>query len=144
MLVLTVDEIENLFSQVATVPKNTKHAITREKYRYLPPSRWQNYSSYYMPPNKYQHQLIVEGFHAEEKQTQCALVRITEKVSDLQKAIDHISTVEKNLKNEDKDLINKQEQLKEIHKEVLMNITKVRAEIREDTEDTKSLEEIIR
>ena len=141
---LTVDEIENLFSQVATVPKNTKHAITREKYRYLPPSRWQNYSSYYMPPNKYQHQLIVEGFHAEEKQTQCALVRITEKVSDLQKAIDHISTVEKNLKNEDKDLINKQEQLKEIHKEVLMNITKVRAEIREDTEDTKSLEEIIR
>ena len=144
MLVLTVDEIENLFSQVATVPKNTKHAITREKYRYLPPSRWQNYSSYYMPPNKYQHQLIVEGFHAEEKQTQCALVRITEKVSDLQKAIDHISTVEKNLKNEDKDLINKQEQLKQIHKEVLMNITKVRAEIREDTEDTKSLEEIIR
>ena len=144
MLVLTVDEIENLFSQVATVPKNTKHAITREKYRYLPPSRWQNYSSYYMPPNKYQHQLIVEGFHAEEKQTQCALVRITEKVSDLQKAIDHISTIEKNLKNEDKDLINKQEQLKEIHKEVLMNITKVRAEIREDTEDTKSLEEIIR
>ena len=141
---LTVDEIENLFSQVATVPKNTKHAITREKYRYLPPSRWQNYSSYYMPPNKYQHQLIVEGFHAEEKQTQCALVRITEKVSDLQKAIDHISTVEKNLKNEDKDLINKQEKLKEIHKEVLMNITKVRAEIREDTEDTKSLEEIIR
>ena len=141
---LTVNEIEELFSQVATVPKNTKHAITREKYRYLPPSRWQNYSSYYMPPNKYQHQLIVEGFHAEEKQTQCALVRITEKVSDLQKAIDHISTVEKNLKNEDKDLINKQEQLKEIHKEVLMNITKVRAEIREDTEDTKSLEEIIR
>ena len=144
MLVLTVDEIENLFSQVATVPKNTKHAITREKYRYLPPSRWQNYSSYYMPPNKYQHKLIVEGFHTEEKQTQCALVRITEKVSDLQKAIDHISTIEKNLKNEDKDLINKQEQLKEIHKEVLMNITKVRAEIREDTEDTKSLEEIIR
>ena len=144
MLVLTVDEIENLFSQVATVPKNTKHAITREKYRYLPPSRWQNYSSYYMPPNKYQHKLIVEGFHTEEKQTRCALVRITEKVSDLQKAIDHISTVEKNLKNEDKDLINKQEQLKEIHKEVLMNITKVRAEIREDTEDTKSLEEIIR
>ena len=144
MLVLTVEEIENLFSQVATVPKNTKHAITREKYRYLPPSRWQNYSSYYMPPNKYQHQLIVEGFHAEEKQTQCALVRITEKVSDLQKAIDHISAIEKNLKNEDKDLINKQEKLKEIHKEVLMNITKVRAEIREDTEDTKSLEEIIR
>ena len=97
-----------------------------------------------MPPNKYQHKLIVEGFHAEEKQTQCALVRITEKVSDLQKAIDHISTVEKNLKNEDKNLINKQEELKEIHKKVLMNITKVRAEIREDTEDTKSLEEIIR
>ena len=97
-----------------------------------------------MPPNKYQHKLIVEGFHTEEKQTQCALVRITEKVSDLQKAIDHISAIEKNLKNEDKDLINKQEQLKEIHKEVLMNITKVRAEIREDTEDTKSLEEIIR
>ena len=97
-----------------------------------------------MPPNKYQHKLIVEGFHTEEKQTHCALVRITEKVSDLQKAIDHISTVEKNLKNEDKDLINKQEQLKQIHKEVLMNITKVRAEIREDTEDTKSLEEIIR
>ena len=115
---LTVDEIENLFSQVATVPKNTKHAITREKYRYLPPSRWQNYSSYYMPPNKYQHKLIVEGFHTEEKQTQCALVRITEKVSDLQKAIDHINAKKKNLKNEDKDLINKQEQLKEIHKEV--------------------------
>ena len=144
MLVLTRDEIENLFSQVATVPKNTKHAITREKYRYLPPSRSQNYSSYYMPPNKYQQRLVVEGFHAEEKQTKCTLVRIAEEVGDLQKAIDHISTVEKNLKNDDKELIDKQEKLKEIHKEVLMNITKVRAEIREDTEDTKSLEEIIR
>ena len=129
MLVLTVEEIENLFSQVASVPTNTKHAITREKYRYLPPSRSQNYSSYYMPPNKYQRRLVVEGFHTEEKQTKCALVRITEEVSDLQKAIDHISTVEKNLKNDDKELINKQEKLKEIHKEVLMNITKVRAEI---------------
>ena len=97
-----------------------------------------------MPPNKYQQKLIVEGFHAEEKQTQCALVKITGKVSNLQKAIDDISTDEKNLNNEDKELINKQEQLKEKHKKVLMNITKVRAEIREDTEDTKSLEEIIR
>ena len=141
---LTVNEIEELFSQVATVPKNTKHAITREKYRYLPPSRWQNYSSYYMPDNKYQHKLVVEGFHAEEKQNQCALVRVTEEVSKLQKEIDLISTDEKNLKNEDEKLVKEQDKLKEIHKKVLMNITKVRAEIREDIEDTKSLEDILR
>ena len=141
---LTVNEIEELFSQVATVPKNTKHAITREKYRYLPPSRWQNYSSYYMPHNKYQHKLVVEGFHAEEKQNKCALERITEEVSKLQKEIDLISTDEKNLKNEDEKLVKEQDKLKEIHKKVLMNITKVRAEIREDIEDTKSLEDILR
>ena len=144
MLVLTVNEIEKLFSQVATVPENTKHAITREKYRYLPPSRWQNYSSYYMPHNKYQHKLVVEGFHAEEKQNKCALERITEEVSKLQKEIDLISTDEKNLKNEDEKLVKEQDKLKEIHKKVLMNITKVRAEIREDIEDTKSLEDILR
>ena len=144
MLVLTVNEIEKLFSQVATVPKNTKHAITREKYRYLPPSSWQNYSSYYMPANNYQRKLVVEGFHAEEKQNQCALVRVTEEVSKLQKEIDHISTDEKNLKNEDEELVKEQDKLKEIHKKVLMNITKVRAEIREDIEDTKSLEDILR
>ena len=144
MLVLTVNEIEKLFSQIATVPKNTKHAITREKYRYLPPSTWQNYSSYYIPHNKYQHKLVVEGFHAEEKQNQYALVRVTEEVSDLQKAIDHISIDEKNLKDKDKELVNEQDKLKEIHKEVLREITKVRSEIREDTEDTKSLEDILR
>ena len=144
MLVLTVNEIEKLFSQVATVPENTKHAITREKYRYLPPSRWQNYSSYYMPDNKYHHKLVVEGFHAEEKQNKCALVRVTEEVSELQKAIDLISTDERNLKDKDKELVKEQDKLKEIHKKVLMDITKVRAEIREDTEDTKSLEDIVR
>ena len=144
MLVLTVNEIEELFSQVATVPKNTKHVITREKYRYLPPSSWQNYSSYYMPANNYQRKLVVEGFHAEEKQNQCALVRVTEEVSELQKAIDHISTDERNLKDKDKELVKEQDKLKEIHKKVLMDITKVRAEIRADTEDTKSLEDIVR
>ena len=141
---LTVDEAENLFSQVATVPENTKHAITREKYRYLPPSRWQNYSSYYMPDNKYQHKLLVEGFHAEEKQNKCALERITEEVSKLQKDIDLISTDERNLKDKNKELVKEQDILKETHKKVLMDITKVRAEIRADTEDTKSLEDIVR
>ena len=141
---LTFNEIEELFSQVAKVPENTKHAITREKYRYLPPSSWQNYSSYYMPDNKYQHKLVVEGFHAEEKQNQCALVRVTEEVSELQKDIDHINTDERNLKDKDKELVKEQDKLKEIHKKVLMNITKVRAEIRADTEDTKSLADIVR
>ena len=97
-----------------------------------------------MPDNKYQHKLFVEGFHAEEKQNQCALVRVTEEVSKLQKEIDLISTDEKNLKNEDEKLVKEQDKLKEIHKKVLMNITKVRAEIREDIEDTKSLEDILR
>ena len=141
---LTVNEIEKLFSQVATVPENTKHAITREKYRYLPPSRWQNYSSYYMPHNKYQHKLVVEGFHAEEKQNKCALERITEEVSKLQKDIDLISTDERNLKDKNKELVKEQDKLKETHKKVLMDITKVRADIRADTEDTKSLQDILR
>ena len=97
-----------------------------------------------MPANNYQRKLVVEGFHAEEKQNQCALVRVTEEVSELQKAIDLISTDERNLKDKNKELVKEQDKLKEIHKKVLMDITKVRAEIREDTEDTKSLEEIIR
>ena len=97
-----------------------------------------------MPANNYQRKLVVEGFHAEEKQNQCALVRVTEEVSKLQKEIDHISTDEKNLKNEDEELVKEQDKLKEIHKKVLMDITKVRAEIRADTEDTKSLEDIVR
>ena len=97
-----------------------------------------------MPDNKYQHKLLVEGFHAEEKQNKCALVRVTEEVSKLQKDIDLISTDERNLKDKNKELVKEQDILKETHKKVLMDITKVRAEIRADTEDTKSLEDIVR
>ena len=144
MLVVTTEQVERLFARPETVPRNTKSAISKQKYRYFPPSSTQNYSSYYMPHNKHPSPLLVGDFRDEEKQNQLGVEKINSEVNEIENDIKSLAMKERELKNTKAEIINQQGKLKEDHSQVLMLITKVRAEIRDDSEDTKTIEEMIR
>ena len=129
---------------MSTVPRNTKCAITREKFRYIPPAPHQNYASYYMPHKRNHNPLIASDFREEENQNEIAVKKIEDEIDDIKDKIKIITDDEKRLKESKRDIIEKQEKVKEGHSQVLMEITKVRAEIRDGEEDTKSIDEIRR
>ena len=134
-----------LFSRIDTVPRNTKSAITREKFRYFPPSRYQNYSSYYMPQSrKLGPPLLIGDFRDEEKQNLQAIHNIEKEISDINDKYTKINNEERNLKEQSKSIIDKQLQLKQVHSSLLMEMTKIRAEIREGDENKKSTDDLIK
>ena len=90
VLVATQDEVEGLFSRQDTVPRNTKYAITRDIYRYHPPSSAQNYSSYYIPHARNSQRLLVADFQEEEKQHEIALEKINQEVLETETQIQAI------------------------------------------------------
>ena len=144
VLVATTAEVERLFVRIDTVPKNTKYAITREKFRYFPPSRTQNYSSYYIPHSKNDSPILVGDFRDEEQQNRLAVQIIEEEVQQLEENIKAIENAEKILRKRGVQIKDQQDKLKAKHSVVLMEITKVRAQIRNGDEDTKSIKDIMR
>ena len=144
ILVVTTNQVETLFAERETVPKNTKYAISRDKYRYFPPSYVQNYSSYYIPFNKNGAALLVNDFREEERQNQHGVEKVNFEITEIHNNINRISSTEVELKTTKQKIIREQEKLKEEIRQVLMEITKVREEIREEAEDTKTIEEMIR
>ena len=97
-----------------------------------------------MPHNKHPSPLLVGDFRDEEKQNQLGVEKINSEVNEIDNGIKLLGTDEKELKSTEQEIINKQAKLKEHHSQVLMQITKVRAEIRDEAEDTKTIEEMIR
>ena len=83
-------------------------------------------------------------FREEEKQNQLALDNTSLEISEIENNIKKVTIEEKTLKDNSEKIIQKQLKLKECHSQVLMQITKVRAEIRDKDEDTKSIEDLKR
>jgi len=144
VLVVTTDQVERLFGRIDTVPTNTNYAITKEKYRYWPPKGNQNYSSYYINHNQNATPILVGDFRVEEEQNRLAVQKIEEDVQQIEEKIIMIENEEKTLKKRGTEIKDQQDKLKEKHSCVLMEMTKVRAQIRDGDEDTKSIKDIIR
>ena len=104
----------------------------------------QNYSSYYIKHGNNLPRLLVGDFREEEKQNQLALDKTSLEISEIENNIKKVTIEEKTLKDNSEKIIEKQQKLKECHSQVLMQITKVRAEIRDKDEDTKSIEDLKR
>ena len=126
------------------MPRNTKYAITKEKFKYFPPSRTQNYSSYYMPQSrKFGPPLLVGDFRDEEKQNQQAIDNIENEKNDINDKISIITVEEGRLKQQSKEIVDQQTKLKQTHSSLLMAMTKIRAQIREGDENKRSSEDLI-
>ena len=88
--------------------------------------------------------LLIGDFRDEEKQNLQAIHNIEKEISDINDKYTTINNEERNLKQRSKEIIDKQLQLKQIHSNLLMEMTKIRAEIREGDENKKSTDDLIR
>ena len=88
--------------------------------------------------------LLIGDFRDEEKQNLQAIRNIEKEISDINDKYTKLNNEERNLKQQSKSIIDKQLQLKQIHSNLLMEMTKIRAEIREGDENKKSGDDLIR
>ena len=88
--------------------------------------------------------LLIGDFRDEEKQNLQAIHNIEKEISDINDKYTKINNEERNLKQQSKSIIDKQLQLKQIHSNLLREMTKIRAEIREGDENKKSTDDLIK
>ena len=97
-----------------------------------------------MPHGKYPSPLLVGDFLDEEKQNRLGVEKINLEVLEIENHLKSIVTEEKQFKKSKDEIIDKQNSLKVEHSQVLMQITEVRAQIRDEVEDTQTIEEMTR
>ena len=97
-----------------------------------------------MPHSKNSTPILVGDFRDEEQQNHSAVQKIEEEVQRIEDNLKMIENEEKILRKRGIEIKVQQDKLKEKHSRVLMEITKVRAQIRDGDEDTKSIKDILR
>ena len=88
--------------------------------------------------------LLIGDFLDEEKQNHQAVQNTQKEVSEIRDMLDKTTRQERDMKQKKKSIIDQQTKLKQTHSNLLMEMTKLRSQIREGDESKKSSDDLVR